>query len=269
MRRIFKTHPGILTPPEGGQGMKQSMILALMIRLTVDYLLLMTANRIAHRQTGTLRLLLAAGVGAIHAGFCMTTGMTQTIMWRVLICGLMGILAFEMDRGFAERILLFLLLRFCVDGMASGTGGGNELLWAVVLGGIFLYGMRHQMGLRQTVEVELTHGSKTIKLQALRDTGNTLRDPVTGKSVLVVDANIADQLTGLTIRQISEPVETMGKVPGMRLIPYRAVGKTQGLMLALPVKRAKIGGRKGSTLVAFAPQILDESGKYQALLGQW
>ena len=83
------------------------------------------------------------------------------------------------------------------------------------------------------------------------------------------DANIADQLTGLSLRQISEPVETMGKVPGMRLIPYRAVGQTGGLMLALPVKRSKIGGRKGSTLVAFAPQILDESGKYQALLGQW
>ena len=249
--------------------MKQSIILTLVIRMTVDYLLLMTANKIAHRQTGTLRLLLASGVGALHAGVCMITGMMQAPVWRVLICGLMGILSFEMDRGFPERILLFSLLRFCVDGMVSGTGGGNELFWAVVLGGIFLYGMRHQMGLRQIVRVELTHKGNTVRLNALRDTGNTLRDPVTGKPVLVVDANVADQLTGLTLHQISEPVETMGIVPGMRLIPYRTVGNTQGLMLALLVKRSKIGGKKGSTIVAFAPQILDENGRYQGLLGQW
>ena len=249
--------------------MKQSMILAVVIRMTVDYLLLMMANRIAHRQTGTLRLLMAALLGAVHAGICLKTGLMQNLLWRLLICGMMGMISYELDRGFIERILLFSLLRFCVDGMVSGTGGGKELIWAVVLGGICLYGMRDQMGLRQIVQVELTHRGNTVKLNALRDTGNTLRDPITGKSVLVVDANIADQLTGLTLRQISEPVETMGKVPGMRLIPYRAVGNAQGLMLALPVKRSKIGGRKGSTLVAFAPQILDESGKYQALLGQW
>jgi hypothetical protein len=92
---------------------------------------------------------------------------------------------------------------------------------------------------------------------------------VTGKSVLVVGADIADRLTGLSRRQLSEPVETISEIPGMRLVPYRAVGQPSGLLLALTVRKSKIGGKKGSTLVAFAPQILDESGKYQALLGQW
>jgi stage II sporulation protein GA (sporulation sigma-E factor processing peptidase) len=104
--------------------------------------------------------------------------------------------------------------------------------------------MRNHIGFQQIVQVELTYGGQTVKLNALRDTGNTLRDPVTGKSVLVVGADIADRLTGLSRRQLSEPVETISEIPGMRLIPYRAVGQPSGLLLALPVRKSKIGGKK-------------------------
>jgi hypothetical protein len=117
-------------------------------------LLLMMANTMAHRHTGTLRLLLSGAVGAVHAGICMALGIADNPLWRLLVCGVMGWIAFEMDSGFLERFVLFTLLRFCVDGMASATGNGAELGWAVVLGGIFLYGMRNHIGFQQFVQVE-------------------------------------------------------------------------------------------------------------------
>jgi len=115
--------------------------------------------------------------------------------------------------------------------------------------------------------VELSYGDKRVQLTALRDTGNTLRDPVTGRQVLVVDASTAGKLTGLSVQQLKKPVESVTALPGLRLIPYRAVGQAGGLLLALKIPQAKIGSWQGSALVAFAPEGLGSDGTYQALTG--
>ena len=99
---------------------------------------------------------------------------------------------------------------------------------------------------------------------ALRDTGNCLIDPITGGSVLVIGAQAAEKLTGLTAGQLKDPLRTMGQLPGLRLIPYKTIGNT-GFLLALKIPEAKIGNRQGSTIVAFSPLILGTN--YQALTG--
>jgi stage II sporulation protein GA (sporulation sigma-E factor processing peptidase) len=104
-------------------------------------------------------------------------------------------------------------------------------------------------------------------LTALQDTGNTLRDPITGRQVLVVGADVAQKLTGLTVQQLKKPVENVGLLPGLRLIPYRAVGQEAGLLLALKLPQVKIGTWQGNSLVAFAPEGLSPDGAYQALTG--
>ena len=96
-----------------------------------------------------------------------------------------------------------------------------------------------------------------------------LRDPVTGQSVLIVDATAAWRLLGLTRQQLMTPVETVaaGKFPGLRLIPYRTVGQTGGLLAALRMENVKIDQWQGSALVAFAPVGLDAENGYRALTG--
>jgi len=101
----------------------------------------------------------------------------------------------------------------------------------------------------------------------LEDTGNCLRDPVTGASVLVVGAQAARLLTGLTQQQLRSPLTTLGTIPGLRLIPYRTVGTGAGLLLAMRFQNVRIGSWQGSTLVAFAPEGLEMGHPYQALTG--
>ena len=115
--------------------------------------------------------------------------------------------------------------------------------------------------------MELNYGDQKVKLTALQDTGNTLRDPVTGNSVLVVAGTVAQRLLGLTESQLRNPVESVGTVPGLRLISYRAVGQPGGMLLALRLPQVKIGKWQGSSLVAFAPDGLSVDGSYQALTG--
>ena len=100
-----------------------------------------------------------------------------------------------------------------------------------------------------------------------RGRGNRLTDPVTGQSVLVADDRSAQTLLGLTRQQLRSPVETVasGAVPGLRLVPYRAVGQAAGLLVAIRLDKVRIGKWEGSSLVAFAPEGLD--GNYRALTG--
>ena len=78
---------------------------------------------------------------------------------------------------------------------------------------------------------------------------------------------MARELTGLTKQQLRKPVDALGTIPGLRLIPYRTVDQSGRFLLALQLKHTKIGKRTGSALVAFAPEVLDGNGKYQALIG--
>ena len=114
------------------------------------------------------------------------------------------------------------------------------------------------------IPVELCYGEKTWQLTALRDTGHSLRDPISGKQVLIIGADTAQQLTGLSPQKLRDPVGTMQTTPGLRLIPYQTVGNT-GFLLAIYVPQAKIGNRQGSAVVALSPNVFGN--RYQALTG--
>jgi stage II sporulation protein GA (sporulation sigma-E factor processing peptidase) len=73
----------------------------------------------------------------------------------------------------------------------------------------------------------------------------------------------------LTQAQLQKPLETMAQrpIPGLRLIPYRAVGQDRGMLLALRFPQVYVGSRKIGALVAFAPEAVGEGDCYQALTG--
>jgi hypothetical protein len=104
---------------------------------------------------------------------------------------------------------------------------------------------------------------------ALRDTGNGLRDPITGESVLVVSGGVGKKLVGLSQYEIQNPLETMVKspLPGLRLIPYRSVGNPGGMLLALPVEHCVMNGKRRPTLVAFSAEGLGRGEVFEALTG--
>ena len=54
---------------------------------------------------------------------------------------------------------------------------------------------------------------------------------------------------------------------GARLVPYRAVGKSGGMLLLMRLEEVRLGGRTVSPMVAFAPERIGEQGIYQALAG--
>lgn len=246
----------------------------ILLNFLVDFLLLLGTNSLCGHPPGWKRAVLAASVGGLYGGCCLLPGFhfLGNICWRTVCLLLMSWLAFGFSVSALRRGIVFVLLSMALGGIAVGFGGSGIVMLTAAASGIFLMcflGFRGKIGAVHYLPVELSYGGKTMRLTALHDTGNTLRDPVTGRPVLVVSADVAQQLLGVSQQQLRSPVTTVADafLPGLRLVPYRSVGQSAGMLLALCLQEVKIGNWKGSSLVAFAPDILCASGEYQALTG--
>lgn len=246
----------------------------ILLNFSVDFLLLLSVNRLCSYPSSVKRLLFASLVGGIYGGICLLPGFSflGNVLWRVVCLGLMAWIAFGTSISAVRRGALFVLLSMALGGLAIGLTQGG--LFGILLGagGVLLLcgaGFGGQTATARYVPVELHYTGRTLQLTALVDSGNTLRDPITGSPVLVVGANVAMQLLGLTKKQLQEPLASLKDVgiPGLRLVPYRSVGKEGGMLLALRLKGVKIGNWKGNPIVAFAPEGLEHEGAYQALTG--
>jgi len=252
--------------------MKGYAMTVMLLRFAVDFLLLLGVCRMSGYPPDWGRVLVGAALGGLYSGICLLPGLVflANSLWMAAALCIICLAVFGFEKGGLRRSVLFILLQLALNGIGMGLDKGG--LWSAAASaiGVFLLcavGFRGQPVDAGFVPVELSCGGNCVQLLALRDTGNALRDPITGRPVLVVSADVAQRLVGLTREQLKRPVEALssGKIPGLRLIPYRTVGLDCGMMLALPLRDVRIGKWKGNSLVAFAPEGLD--GEYQALTG--
>lgn len=248
--------------------------LVMLINFVVDFLLLLSANNLCGYPNNWMRLTLGAGVGGAYGGLCFLPmfRFMGSAIWRfVSLCFIVWI-SFGFTRNAIRRGFIFLLLSMALGGAALGVGSGGllALLIAVLIVVIMCaFGFLGGVLNRRYLPVELQYNGKRFRLIALQDTGNMLRDPLTGKPILIVGGDLAQQITGLTTQQLRNPAEALlnSNLSGLRLVPYKTVGRPYGLLLALRLQEVRIGKWRGCSLVAFAPDGLSSEGEYQALTG--
>ena len=184
----------------------------------------------------------------------------------------MTIVSFGCKLSAVRRGSLFVLLSMALGGIASGLNKLNMI--PLILSGIAIFllctvGVADPLRGRKYVKVELLWKGERYPLIALADTGNTLKDPISGTQVLVVNPQIAFALFQLTQSQLLNPIETIQKVciPGLRLIPYRSVGRPNGMMLGACMDSVLINGEHVGKVIGFSPEYFGNDVCYQALAG--
>lgn len=248
--------------------------LVILMNFGVDLLLLLASSCLSGRPFNIKKVLRAATLGGVYAGVCLLPGCTflSGVFWRIVSLIAMALLAFGWNRQTVEQGAIFVFLSLALGGMVVLLGRGgitSVLLSALLLAMLCFVGFQKGRGKREYVSVEIQHKEKRVCMTALCDTGNTLRDPVSGLPVLVVDAAAAYRLLGLEEAALRQPIETIsrGIYPGLRLIPYSAVGQTAGMMLGLRVDQLRFNGICVEQIVAFAPQRIGRGEVYEALAG--
>lgn len=237
------------------------------LNAAVNFLLLVGSNRICGDPPQLKRTVPGALLCGVHAAWCLADGFhfLGNGLWRTVFMLLACYIAYGVEKRSVRVWTVYILLSLIFTGITAAQKSLLSTLFGAV--GLFLVCYIGSGGRGGTVPVQLQLGEKSVSVMALRDTGNTLYDPVSGSPVLVLGSDAAGELTGLSDWQLQNPVESMGAIPGLRLIPYRTVNSAGAFMLGMRLKTVQIGKWKGSGVVAFAPQRLCDHGQYQALTG--
>lgn len=271
---------------------------AFLLNGLVDYLLLTVSGSILGLPLRRKRLLLAGVVGGVYAALSLLPSFLflQSFFWKFLMAGVLCFLAFGTRRGLLRQWIVLFLLAAAFSGLVllltelfsapkALIGGtvyypmtfGVLILTAGIACGLMLWGLGRMVQHGGNIdELSLRLAGKDLRLTALRDTGNTLRDPISGCPVLVADWQVLEKCCPelrLRAAELEAPQELLGRIleerPELkpRLIPYKTVGVGHGMLLALRPEEIKIAGKTENLLVAFSPVPVSDGGGYQALLG--
>ena len=254
------------------------------VNFLIDYLLLLFCGRLGGRAIFRRRLLLGALIGALVSlviflpplPFWAMTGI------KLLSAAAMVALAFRWQgvRGFCWDVFLFFTVSFLLAGICLGLwlgfGAGGlfcrngvtyfQVSLPVLLGTVSgayllltLYDRLRRSPAGETAAVTLSRNGRTIRLRALRDSGNRLKEPFSGSPVAV--AELAPVLSLLTEEEAaaalapdyptgeSPPVAPPGALPdgagrrpaaGLPAGPGRSHRRRRG-----PCRRPARGGSDG------------------------
>ena len=167
--------------------------------------------------------------------------------------------------------MLFVLLSMALGGLALSLNHGRFQGLVAGAGGLALLcimGFAGRSPGKRLIPVTMEHEGRAISFLALLDTGNTLKDPVTGEPIVIAGPRAARELLGLEAWQLRDPVQTMTAMgrEKLRLIPYHTVGTDRGFLLGLRCDRVKYDGKTGRKMVAFSGEDFP-GGEYEGLIG--
>ena len=124
---------------------------------------------------------------------------------------------------------------------------------------------------------------ETVKVKAMIDTGNLLRDPLTQKPVLVIERNSLyealpkqilnnlDNILGGDLEKIPEEIQKE-YLPKLKFIPFSSLGKQNGMLIGIKSGKVKISYEdneiiKEDVVVGIYNKSLTKKGEYKALIG--
>ena len=267
--------------------------------LIINYVLLLVTAKICHSPARRLRFAAAAAFGAAYAVAVLYPSLAFLSSWAVkLAAGVaVALIAFGGQRAFIRQVLVFLAVTAAFGGavfagslLFGGTGRLSSSAVVRVLLPVFVISYAvltllfrlaaRGRGPGGVVPLAVRSGSREIRLRALRDTGNSLVDPLTGRPVAIVGLNDIAPLFDTTVRRIVEQLrhasavevfEKLGREgfgSRFRLVPYSAVGVTGGMLLTYRPDAVEIGGKLSrGALLAVSPNSVSDSLSYAALVG--
>ncbi|MBR5538151.1 MAG: sigma-E processing peptidase SpoIIGA [Clostridia bacterium] len=272
------------------------------LNLSVDYLLLLLTARLTGEYRSRGWLALGAAVGAVLAVmlYFLPTSFGLGVLLRGGTCAVTVLTAFGLRpvKRLAHLCGTFLLLTLVLAGavfaVTAGNTGGflrNGVLYADIsctvmlvgftvtylLSGMILGKGRAQPG-RVWRDVRLDNDVREVRFRALCDSGNLLRDPISGRRVMLVHSGVvADLFEGpgkallqsLADRQPEELLQQLRRCckTAFWLLPVHTVSGERMILVFRP-ERIWIDGKPvGEYLVGLSPTTLDIGEDCQGLIG--
>lgn len=250
-----------------------------LLNFTMNLYLLMLVNKSLNRTAKRKRLFAGAALGG--AGYCLMFllpfgAVPKIVLAAVLVNSGMILMVFKpcSARTFFRILETILKYSFLMGGgfllLLNQVKSFRRYMMSVTgilaCGGIFALMFsyladRRRMKKQEPCKVMLSgkHGSR-VTVQAIVDTGNCLKEPISGKPVSVLEKAVFDSLFGEEVPQ-----------EGFRAIPYRSIGCERGIMkgFLLPEMTIEQDGIKkvcSNVYVGVSERAVSSTASYRMLL---
>lgn len=274
--------------------------LTFLINLIMDFLILWAAGKMSGVKVVYARLAVGAAVGGIYAvgNLFHVLAFFYTLPFKILFSIVLVVFVLR-PRGwqeFKKAYLYFYGISFAAAGSTIAAyyllpGVGAELSYVWLPAGMLsilaigYYGTRYMERaimpdlLQFTVKVRF--GEDICSGQGFLDTGNSLRDPVTNRPVIVAEYQFLKKLLPCDLKQVidginneSEGLETLALTSWanrLRLIPFTSIGKKNGLLIGVRTDEIIVSAGKkkiqhSNMVIGIYQDTLSRDGKYQMLI---
>ncbi len=261
---------------------------------------------ILKKETKILRILAGSILGAVYACLYYITNLEiySNIILKLLLSFAIVYISFNSKsiKNFLKELLIFYLTSFTFGGVTfallyfispgdilfqNGTLVGIYPLKMILIGGLIGFiiivlsfkTIKNKIARRDmTCTIDIQIEGKKENIKAIIDTGNFLKEPITGKSVIIVEKesvkniiseNILNNLEEIINGSMQVEEKYLSKI---KLIPFSALGVENGLLLGIKPDSVNINYQdkqieEKNVIVGLYSRKLSKSNRYNALVG--
>ncbi len=284
----------------------------LLENLCMNYIILFATGYLMKIQMKQLRIVASSLLGGIYAvvAYLEILPIYSSFAMKIILSVLMVYLAFKPKgiKNLLKQLIIFYLTSFAFGGcafallyfirpqdilMRNGVYVGTYPIKIALLGGIVGFIIVHiafkivKTRLRKKdmiYKINIIIEEKVIEVNAMLDTGNMLKDPISAMPVIVVEKeklysilptklldNI-EKIIGGDGDSILSQIEEKDYLTRFRMIPFSSVGKQNGLMLGFKadkviIEREEISETRNDVIIGIFRGTLSKNGTYSALIG--
>lgn len=279
--------------------------------LIMNFIILYATGLILKNKISFIRLLLASLIGAIYSALQYISNMK--ILSNIIIKTILSIIIINIAfhpqniKKMCKQLLMFYLTTFTFGGVATyliyvlkpqniimknGMYVGTYVLKVIFIGAILgtvilLISFRiskNKISKKDMIcKIKLKLNGKEIILNTMVDTGNMLKEPITGSPVVVVEKNSlydvlpkeilnnTESILGGDFGKIPEDVK-QEYIPKLKFIPFSSLGKQNGMLIGIKPEKLKIINEeieeeKENAVIGIYSKSLTKRGEYNALIG--
>ena len=244
-----------------------------LVNFMMDYILLLIVRKMLQCTVTHGRICLGAVVGSLLTCLVVVLpipyAMIKLILFHVLVntCMIRVGLKIKTIRSFLKAIIMLYIGSFLLGGIMEVVrqyvSVGSFFLVVAIAGYYLVLGIWKFVAYMQRwnqfhCRVDLYLGSEKYQIKGMIDTGNGLRDPISGKPVNILDRHTARTLFGEE------------HLKDVRYIPYQSIGKKAGVLPAVQFERMCI--MKDTEcwverpLIAISEETISKGGEYEMIL---
>lgn len=278
--------------------------------LCMNCIILFATGYIAKIKTNPIRILISSCLGSIYAilMYLYSGFFFSNIIVKILLSIVIILISFypKSIRIFLKQLILFYLISFVFGGCAifllyfikpqnvlirDGVYVGKYPLKVAILAGIVGFALtkisfrlvREKISRKDMyVKLSIFLNDNNVQVKALIDTGNMLKDPISGIPVIIVCKDklynlfpqvILDNLENIINGNILEELaDVQNIVSKFRVIPFSSLGKQNGILLGIKTDKIEIYLEEKTEIirniiVGIYDKTLSKNDEYAALIG--